>query len=171
MNKSENPFWKEVFSSWNDYLDKLEAPKDSTTLRNEPLWNRNFLDKYYYDKQWYQVGINLMGDIIDDHEYIRSYQTLKRTFDINENFLTYANLVRIMPKKWKDLMKGTDCSSFTNHSCKSPLEALLSKTKKLWTKLFYQTLSSNNLTPTTQKKWYKKIRIDLDKWHEYYTLP
>jgi len=41
INKVENPYWKEVLSSWNDYLDKLETPKDPTTLCNEPLCKNN----------------------------------------------------------------------------------------------------------------------------------
>ena len=56
-----------------------------------------------------------MRDIINDRGNVRPYQTLKCTFDINENLATYAKLERIIPKEWNNFMKGTDCSFFTDH--------------------------------------------------------
>ena len=61
-----NLFWKEVVTSWGDYIGNPQEPSD---ILNQPLWNNYFIkteNKPIYWKSWIDAEIKYIRDIIDD---------------------------------------------------------------------------------------------------------
>jgi len=104
-----NPFWKEVFTCWNELVQKMYSPSDPVEIYNHPLWNNvNSSVKCCCVELGYQAGMKSVRDIVDNHGGFKSFQEVKQKYSTCDNFLSYNKLLYIIPKSWQTKIKNIE---------------------------------------------------------------
>ena len=166
VNKTSNPFWREVLSNWNDMLIKVQCPESIEEIMNQPLWyNKNMKDKEYFNKRWFEKNIRYIRDVIKPAGGFKSIQQLNEEYNIGENFLIYGKLLAEIPSVWRERLKTESINGGTNHN---PIEKLILNTKGKASKQFYEILTDNKIIPTSELKWEKLFPASSDGHKKQY---
>ena len=169
LKKTTNVFWKELYQNWNEFLCKRSTHTDIDEIVTQPLWsNPHLSDREFFVKEWYDLGLRWIKDIINENGEIRPFQELKQNFKFNGHFLTYAKLLDIIPKQWKRIVNTAKKPINLDIQGKK-LSDILSNHRPC--KYFYNTLIANEIQPSAQAKWEEKIMNGKLQWKQYYTLP
>ena len=88
-----NKFWEEVFSAWNETYNQI-TEKSKTDVLATPLWYNDKLGLgKIYEKSWFNKGIFIIGDIVDDNMKILDREILEQKFGFRiRNFLLYFRI-------------------------------------------------------------------------------
>ena len=99
-------FYKNLINLWNQFKIDNE-PINGNDVRNEFLWFNDFIliqKKPVFLKQWYQLGIKRVGDLLDNESNFLSQQILYEKYGLQTNFLEYLSIRSAIPVKWKQLL-------------------------------------------------------------------
>ena len=92
ISKIKNPFWKEVFLAWNEFLNKSKDIMHPFTIKNESLWkNANCKDKSNFFPKCYQAVVRSIRDILGQITEFKTFQEIQRTYMIDGNVTAYSN--------------------------------------------------------------------------------
>ena len=164
----QNPFWKEVFSSWNIFL-KTVAPINDADKLSVPLWyNENISKETMYFANWAAKGILFPADIIQDDGKLMTLTDIQTHFDLSINFLDYHR-VKL------NLNKFIKCMSVEKFKINKPclpyyLKYVCGNVKS---KTFYRMLTQNCENNALRLKWATKLaipQISNENWQCYNTI-
>ena len=90
-----NPFWEEVFRTWDSFKKCFEV--DSENVRLQPL----FLSSYFkrnrevlWNKSLYEAGCTSVGDLLTLQGNVMTVEELKRAYGIQIQLLEHMGMVR-----------------------------------------------------------------------------
>ena len=99
-------FYRQLFEAWDK--TKVDPGEDPIRLRREVLWHNQGIKikgKEVCYKDWYDKGIILFHDILDENGNFLELQELSRKFDANCGLMEYNSLKSAIPRDWKRLVK------------------------------------------------------------------
>ena len=101
----DNPFWKDVLSSWINYCDKLEV-ENVKQVFDSPIWyNSNMTrGRTFYINDWFRKGVRLMSDLVDSNGNIYQFERFKKVYGVRGTFLAYQALIMKIPNVWKNMI-------------------------------------------------------------------
>ena len=104
----QNPFWKDVFSSWVIFLRTVTPMNDLDKL-SVPLWyNKDISQENMYFANWAANGVLFPADIIQEDGNLMTLTDIQTHFDLSINFLDYYR-VRLNLEKF---IKHTNIENF-----------------------------------------------------------
>ena len=104
----QNPFWKDVFSSWVIFLRTVTPMNDLDKL-SVPLWyNKDISQENMYFANWAANGVLFPVDIIQEDGNLMTLTDIQTHFDLSINFLDYYR-VRLNLEKF---IKHTNIENF-----------------------------------------------------------
>ena len=95
IKRINNPFWKDVFSSYKVFLDSLK-PRTWDQFLSQPIW---FNSKFkvgrtcMFYRNWYERGIRFVNDLFDENGSLLSYESFIQMFDLRTNFLDFRSVI------------------------------------------------------------------------------
>ena len=95
IKRINNPFWKDVFSSYKVFLDSLK-PRTWDQFLSQPIWfNSNFKvgGTCMFYRNWYERGIRFVNDLLDENGSLLSYENVTQMFDLRTNFLDFRSVI------------------------------------------------------------------------------
>ena len=101
---TKNKFWSDTLSAWKEMCNKTKISNINEAY-SVPLWsNPIFSPEYLLDySTWYNQGINLIGDLINDDGSIMSLNEVQRTYKIPHfNFLNYLSVKTLIRRLFKE---------------------------------------------------------------------
>ena len=99
-----NPFWKEFFISITEFHDITQ--KHNNNLLEYPLWynpNITIDNKTIFYGQFYDKGIHLLQDLLDDDCKFIKFEVLRDVHGINVPFTKFLGLKNSIFKTWPEL--------------------------------------------------------------------
>jgi hypothetical protein len=148
----QNPFWKDVFESWQIFVQKHEI-KNIEEILTSPLWfNQNCSNKSLFFKNWYNKNIFYIIDLFDDNGNLIEFEQLKTMYGIQGTYLDYLRLWSNIPNIWKHTLRNssTEIKLYKRNVLLSPPLRNILKDKK-GCKSIFNTMQSNSIT--TPYKW------------------
>ena len=92
IKRMSNAFWVEVIENWQILCGKQE-PISNSDLMNTSIWyNPKILREPPYFSNWFNAGVSLLGDVLNDKGKIESFETLQKRNSINCNILDYYRI-------------------------------------------------------------------------------
>jgi hypothetical protein len=168
-------FYRQLFAAWDK--TKVDPGEDPFKLRREVLWHNKGIKikgKEAYYKDWYDKGIILFHDILDENGNFLELQELANKFNIEIPFMEYNSLKSAIPRDWKRLVK----------KMKIPLQAVSNQEQLylncngrmlaisiLLNRDVYWNLVSKKMTrPICALKWSTRYNIDIEEWKTIYNF-
>ena len=78
LTNTSNPFWKGLLLSWASFCEifKIENVKQ---VLDSPIWYNSKLSRgrSFYSKNWFEKGIRLISDLIDENGNIYQFERFK----------------------------------------------------------------------------------------------
>ncbi|MCG7892737.1 MAG: reverse transcriptase domain-containing protein, partial [Candidatus Thiodiazotropha endolucinida] len=98
----DNPFWKDLLSSWISYCDTLKIENIKEVLAS-PIWyNSNLIHgRTFFINDWSNKGVRFISDLIDQNGNIYQFQAFKVIYGVRGTFLDYQALIAKIPNRWK----------------------------------------------------------------------
>ena len=94
-----NPFWHEVFGTWQEYIVHAE-PKTISEILSEPLWYNTHLKKNLFIQKWFKNKVVFVKDLFDENGILYSFDRFKETYNVPGTFLDYLRLIKLIPLNW-----------------------------------------------------------------------
>ena len=83
IKRISNDFWVEVIENWQ-ILCRKQQPISNLDLMNTSIWyNPKISREPLYFSNWFNAGVSLIGDILNDKGKIESFETLQKRYSIN----------------------------------------------------------------------------------------
>ncbi len=74
----------------------LNKPKEKIKALSSPLWfNSHITTPPIFIREWYNKGIETIGDIMDDHGNLLTQETFQDKYGIITNFITYLRITTL----------------------------------------------------------------------------
>ena len=168
---TKNKFWKDVFRS-HMQLSSKQTPTEMDHFQTNPLFlNENIKigNKPVYNKSCIDNGIQYINDIIKQDGNFFTYEELKRTYNVNINFLQYSGLVRSVTD-WK---KKLNLENMKNKA-ESPILPFAFKIylkSKKGTQDMYKLLNKSTELPSGRIAWDKKYTFNNNEWKTIFNEP
>jgi hypothetical protein len=169
LKKRMPPFYSQLFETWGK--TSLDPEDDPFKIRREVLWlNKNVQigRKEVYYKQWYEKGIIILHDILDDRGNIKSIPELSIEYDIEIKTMEYNSLISAIPQSWKMGVKSMriqkDAISNKEQlfiSCNKRILALGITTSK---DLYWEMVNRKQVKPIVAQKWFSAFNIPDEDW-------
>ena len=92
-NMTTNNFWADVFESTHSILKNQRLLKNQHILTS-PLWyNQKISEDPLFIPDWFNKGIHLVSDVVDEHGNFMSIRNLQILYNIEDiNFLRYLKI-------------------------------------------------------------------------------
>ena len=82
-NDIQNPFWRDLMIIWSEYC-KLVPVENIGHILESPLWYNDKIGRgKVYFKNWYEKGIRVVQDIINENGSLYTFEQLKTLYNIN----------------------------------------------------------------------------------------
>ena len=168
---TKNKFWKDVFRA-HMHLSSKQTPTELDHFQTNPLFlNENIKigNKPVYNKSCIDNGIRYINDIIKQDGNFFTYEELKRTYNVNINFLQYSGLVR-SATDWK---KKLNLENMKNKA-ESPILPFAFKIylkSKKGTQDMYKLLNKSTELPSGRIAWDKKYTFNNNEWKTIFNEP
>ena len=138
--QTKNPFWKGIWNTWAEYLNKYNSNLTPENKESAPLWFNPSISRYeLFLPNWGKSGVRFVSDVINQNGDLMSKTEIETTYNIKTNFLEYMRVHKSIKK-----FKGA-----------------ASKTK------YGPIYPSNALAMGTHLKGYKKISKSPHRSHRY----
>ena len=162
--KIRNPFWLDVFDSWQIVSD-ASILKSGEDILSSPLWyNKNIAKYTLYLQNWHDKGILYVKDLLDSNGNFLSSTALSTNYGFHvNNFLDYYK-IKILVNKFL-LQNNFDPTSMKNleyHLLLPQHLKILYKSSK-GSRDMYNIINKQNFEPKMKKKWDKDFNIIIDK--------
>lgn len=169
--KIKNKFWKDVFMSHIQVSSKNNPTEIQQFQTNPIFFNDNIKigNKTIYNKSCIENGIKYINDITKEDGNIYTYLELKRTYDVNINFLQYSGLVRSIQDWKKTLNLENIKTKVANPVLPFPVQVYLKSHKG--TQDMYKILNENKDPPSGKISWGKKYNFDEEEWKKIFREP
>lgn len=95
IGKITNPFWKDVFSNYKNFLSVLK-PKSWTQFLSQPLWYNNDIKvggSCVFFKTWYKCGVRFVSDLFDENGDVFTYENFVQVYGVRTNFLDFRSVI------------------------------------------------------------------------------
>ena len=172
MSYISNKFWTDTFQAWINFSNKIKI-KSWTDFLKQPIWyniNVKVGGKSILYKKWFEKGIVFIYDIIDSNGNFLTFDYIYNILRIQTNIVEYQGLIRSITMYRERLKISQNVSTISRPDIPTAIKLLL--WNKKGGKLFYQILTDNQSTPTSQGKWQNELNIDdLYPWKKIYSLP
>ena len=92
----KNKFWRDVFSSHIQIVTK-NTPTEIQQFQTIPIFsneNIKIWDKAVHYKSCFENGIKIINDLTNNDGNIYTYDELKATYVVTNDFLQYSGLIR-----------------------------------------------------------------------------
>ena len=161
----QNPFWKDIFSSWVIFLRTVTPMNDLDKL-SVPLWyNKDISQENMYFANWAAKGVLFPVDIIQEDGNLMTLTDIQTYLDLSINFLDYYR-VRLNLEKF---MKHTNIENFQIKKPFLPyyLNFVCGNVKS---NKFYRIINQNYDNNTLRSKWSIKLEIpeiSISNWQCY----
>ena len=102
--KRRNVFWKVVIRTWLKYK---EIYIDNIDIRTYLIWNSNFLNNknlLCHKQECEEKGLTLINNVLDNTGNLLGYDTFKRTFNLQINFVDYYSLIHSIPRSYRIIL-------------------------------------------------------------------
>jgi hypothetical protein len=169
LQKWMPPFYSQLFVAWGKTA--ADSGDDPFKIRREVLWfNKNIQisKKEVFFKEWYDKGIIIYHDILDERGNIKSVQELSRDYGFEVKVMQYNSLVSTIPQNWKRCVKTMRIPSeaISNKeqlyvSCRSRILALGITTNK---DIYWEFVTRKQEQPIVANKWCTEFDIPEDEW-------
>ena len=93
---------------WQEIRNNERTEIDATNIVKEVIWNNRCIkinQKTVFFEKWYSKGILKIGDVIDENNNFLSFESLKRKYAIDINFVNYYRIISVIPRQWKQALK------------------------------------------------------------------
>jgi hypothetical protein len=168
--KVTNCFWKDVFSSYRDFYNKVKITNKDEMLA-EPLFQN---DKFKIDGEvldlysWTDAGIYLVRDLIHKDGNFMSLEEFQNQYKIKVPILTYYGYISVVRKNFRtagiSLENTSDKTTITNTYNKT--YSILVKALK-GTKAFYDAMLGESSILNSCKNWEKILNSEIN-WSQIF---
>jgi hypothetical protein len=161
-NYTANPFWKDVFTSYLEFFNKVSIDKTEEFLLEPMFCNDKFKinNKVMDFDAWTEAGIYLVKDIVQENGKFYSHAEFQSKSNITVPFLSYYGCVSTV----KQYLKNTGLSLTNNncgHTSQNKAYNILTKAPK-GAKVFYNTLIGETIIPKPCKNWENISGTEID---------
>jgi hypothetical protein len=166
-------FYKQLFASW--YKCKVSDSDDPFDLRRQVLWyNKNIMvkKKEFFFKIWYEKGIILFHDILDEKGDFRSIEELSRKFNVQIKVMDYNSLKLAIPPSWKISVRKMKIPEQTISSeehpylcCENRLLALSIIQNR---DIYWELIRRKETIPVCALRWCREYGIEESEWKIVY---
>jgi exonuclease III len=146
-----NPFWKDAFSAYRQFYDKI-SPTTCGEILMEPLfYNNKFTidNKIFHFKHWTDKGIFLVKDLVDETGNFLPYTQFNQKHGIKTHFLEYFSCISSI-KKYLSRVNIKIDNNVPENSTKA---YKMTVTAPKGCKMFYSALIESNESLKFCKKW------------------
>ena len=167
----KNLFWRQVWESWNIFINKHYMSIMPSDNLDQPLWNNPlFEDKTYFLSTWFRKGIKCIRDILLSDGKFRDFDSIRNLYGVQGHFLEYGKLINIIPLEWKNQFRQGNITPSLNDYV-SPVETFLMQGKTNTTKRYYERLIQNLAKPVSQVRWEENLGVTPLSWESFYVIP
>ena len=98
-NRVTNPFWQDVFDSWNFVYLTLPI-KTTYDLHSSPIWfNPKIKPNLPFHHEWCKKGLRFIKDLLNEDNSLKSFAALVAEFSLEHvNFLHYYQIKTIITR-------------------------------------------------------------------------
>jgi hypothetical protein len=163
------PFYLQLFETWEKTV--RDPGEDPFKVRREVLWlNKNIKinKKEVLFKDWYDKGIIMVHDILDDRGNVKSAQEMSREFGLEVKVMDLNSLVSAIPQNWKRCVQTMRIpkEAISNReqlylSCNKRILALGITTNK---DIYWELVTRKQVKPIAAHKWCTEFNIPEDDW-------
>jgi hypothetical protein len=162
-------FYQQVFKAW---AKVRETPDDDPfKIRREIIWwnkDISLKKKEIFYKEWFDKGIIIVHDILDENGNFKTKQDLEDEFGLAIDTMKYNHLKLSIPQKWKRCVK-----SMTIHkqvisnkeqpfiNCNNRLLALGVTTNK---DVYWELVTKKQIKPIVAHSWCTRYDIPEPDW-------
>ncbi|XP_055995578.1 uncharacterized protein LOC130046786 [Ostrea edulis] len=160
-----NDFWRDVFQSWLTMIRAMDEKYSMQKLNSIPVWqNTNMCvgNKDIYVKTWYQHGVKIIGDFLDEDGNFLLLQDFSQKFRLaNVCTMQYNSITSTISKFLKTLsVKRSDVKKNCTPFIPFYFEFILLNDK--CSKVLYDMINSNDLIPKSIQKWNTELSVHLE---------
>lgn len=171
-------FYHQIFFAWKS-LDNKSVESAWSIRRQFLLFNKYvkvnglYLDNRYI--QWYNAGIKMIHDIVDETGTFKSKELLEKEYKIKVDVMMLNSVMSALPRQWK--MKLKECKIVSSAiSNEEPLHVNLFEKEKpvclLKNKPVYSTFIKEIVTPPTSIiAWENEFDSYNFLWKDIFRLP
>jgi hypothetical protein len=168
-------FYRQLFTAWNKTKETLDL--DPFNIRREIPWlNKNIKirGKEFCYKKWYDKGIVMLHDIIQENGEFKSSENLAEQFGVEIKTMEYNGLKSAIPQTWKRAVKSMripevaisgDEQPFMK--CKDNLQALSILANR---DVYWEFVSGKQTRPICALKWCTSFGTNIDEWKVLYQM-
>ena len=104
IKTTHNQFWREVFISWLNFLQKESVYNHKSQLMTSTLWfNPEISTTELFFSNWYSHGIIYVADIVGNDGTILSQLALEKLYNFKINFLHYYRIKYLLKHFLKNI--------------------------------------------------------------------
>jgi hypothetical protein len=166
-------FYRQLFEAWA--TAEVALGEDPFKIRREILWqNKNIKinKKEVCYKKWYDKGIIMLHDILDERGNFLECRTLSDKFGIAIGFMEYNGLKSAIPQNWKRAVKKMSIPQQAISSQEQPFlncnNRLLALSIVLNRDIYWELVSRKMTRPICALKWCTKYEIGDEAWKTIY---
>jgi hypothetical protein len=166
-------FYRQLFEAWGK--TKLPPQEDPFKLRRQVLWqNDNIIihKKKVLYRKWYEKGIIMFHDLLDDNGNFMERENLSRKFEVEIGVMEYNSLKAAIPQSWKRSVKEMKIQERAISSqeqpflyCNKRLLALSITTNK---DVYWEFVSRKITRPVCALMWCNRYNINIEEWKSIY---
>jgi hypothetical protein len=166
-------FYRQLFDAW----EKTKKPplEDPFKLRREILWyNQNIKvkGKEICYRKWYEKGIVMLHDIVNENGDFIDSQILSRKYGVEINVMAHNSLKSAIPQLWKRAIKTMKIPQQAVSKDEQPYldcnNRLLALNITLNRDVYWELVSRKTTRPICALKWCTLYNIDLEDWKGIY---
>ena len=115
MIKQNNIFWQDVLQSWLQVENILNKNHDyiKKFISSVPLWYNSLIipeDHIFFIKTWYQNGIKLISDFLNDNGSFMSYDEFLNNYNLpNVYMMQFNGIISAISKFLKSVSVEKAC--------------------------------------------------------------
>ena len=140
IKRMSSAFWVEVIENWQILYRKQQPISNSDLMNTSIRYNPKISREPLYFSNWFNAGVSLLGDVLDDNGKIESFETLQKTYSINCNILDYCRIT-LSVQNFVKKFSFEESFNYSRPSCPFHLRILFKSSKGV--KDFYQIFLSN----------------------------
>ena len=168
-----NPFWKDVFESWSEYVRNSLDSLEENYVCHQPIWYNHKIH-FRFIRNWYKQGILNVNDLYDAEGRLYTLEELKQIFNISGTFIEYNALIKAIPKRWKEIIHQKLCEKLIYPSQPKWIAKLLECKKGC--RSVYNVLQNNDISSSHIKcieKWSQELNVNLTRntWQNIFLIP
>ena len=157
LQKENNAFWKDVLSSWLNYIKTINNHPDiKDNFLNIPVWynsNIKVANKTVFIKSWYEKGIKVLQDFFDEDCNLLVFEAFKCTYNLrNICIMQYNSITTAILKYLRFLHVDRTFVKLLPNPCIPIFFQGVIPFEKC-TRNIYKLLNDKEVVPTAIEKW------------------